>query len=347
TDAHDNPVINVDDKGYIWIFSSSHGTGRPSYISRSEKPRDIRSFVLVWTGNFSYPQPWFLPGQGFLFLHTYYKGGRGLNAWTSQDGANWTKRTLVSHIEMGQYQVSFRCGGKVGTAFNMHPRGKGLNWRTNLYYIETADFGKTWRTADGTTLAIPLKNEKNPALVADFRSKGRNVYMKDVNYDSQGNPIILAVTSGGYEPGPVNAPRIWTTARWTGTRWEVNEGFHSDNNYDTGPLYVETDTTWRVIAPTETGPQPGNPGGEIAMWLTKDAGRVWEKVRQMTVDSDFNHTYVRRPVDAQPDFYGIWADGHGRRPSKSRLYYCNRQGDVFRMPETMNTPLVKARKVGR
>jgi hypothetical protein len=34
-DAHDNPVINLDDRGYIWIFSSSHGTARPSYISRS------------------------------------------------------------------------------------------------------------------------------------------------------------------------------------------------------------------------------------------------------------------------------------------------------------------------
>jgi hypothetical protein len=25
TDAHDNPVISIDDKGYIWIFSTAHG----------------------------------------------------------------------------------------------------------------------------------------------------------------------------------------------------------------------------------------------------------------------------------------------------------------------------------
>src|SRR5882757_10472319 len=31
-DAHDNPVIQVDKDGYIWIFSTSHGTGRPSFI---------------------------------------------------------------------------------------------------------------------------------------------------------------------------------------------------------------------------------------------------------------------------------------------------------------------------
>ena len=287
-----------------------------------------------------------MPGRGFLFLHTYYAGGRGLNCWTSQDGRTWTERRLLSHIEMGQYQVSFRWNTKVGTAFNMHPEGKGLNWRTNLYYMESKDFGETWQAADGTALELPLRESDNPALVAEFQSKGRNVYMKDVSYDSAGRPIVLVVTSGGYAAGPANDPRTWTTARWTGSQWEIREAFHSDNNYDTGPLYVETDTTWRIVGPTQTGPQPYNPGGEIAMWLTEDAGAHWRMVKQMTANSDFNHTYVRRPVDAHPDFYGLWADGHGRKPSKSRLYYCNREGDVFQLPETMDTPTAKARKVG-
>jgi hypothetical protein len=309
------------------------------------EPYDIDRFELVWTGNYSYPQPWFIPEKGFLFLHTYYKGGRGLNTWTSPDGANWTPRRLISHIEMGQYQVSFPCGGKVGTAFNMHPAGKGLNWRTNLYYMETADFGATWTNVEGTQLELPLTTAANPALVADFKSKNRNVYLKDVNYDSHGRPIILVVTSGGYESGPKNDPRTWTTARWTGHEWEVREGFSSDNNYDTGPLYVESDTTWRVIAPTQTGPQPYNPGGEIAMWLTEDAGAHWRMVRQMTSGSERNHTYVRRPVNAQPDFYALWADGHGRQPSISRLYYGNRDGDVFLLPEETDAPWVRATRV--
>ncbi len=30
---------------------------------------------------------------------------------------------------------------------------------------------------------------------------------------------------------------------------------------------------WRIIGPTETGPQPFNPGGEIAMWTSRDQGR--------------------------------------------------------------------------
>ena len=36
SDAHDNPVLAVDDAGYIWIFSTSHGRSRPSFVHRSK-----------------------------------------------------------------------------------------------------------------------------------------------------------------------------------------------------------------------------------------------------------------------------------------------------------------------
>src|SRR5688500_18093987 len=66
-DAHDNPTLSIDGKGHLWIFSSSHGTSRPSYIHRSRKPYSINDFELMETTNFSYTQPWFLPGEGFIF----------------------------------------------------------------------------------------------------------------------------------------------------------------------------------------------------------------------------------------------------------------------------------------
>ena len=73
------------------------------------------------------------------------------------------------------------------------------------------------------------------------------------------------------------------------------------------------------------------------MWVSKDEGATWRKVRQLTAGSEFNHTYCRRPVDAHPGFYAFWADGHGRQPSESRLYFCDRQGNVFRLPPQMTT----------
>jgi len=211
-----------------------------------------------------------------------------------------------------------------------------LNWRSNLYYVETRDRGRTWHNVRGQPLELPLTTRDSPALVWNYQAENRNVYLKDIRFDPDGHPVILYLTSGGYESGPKNAPRIWTTARWTGTRWEIRPATRSDNNYDTGSLYLEADGAWRIIGPTETGPQPYNPGGEVAMWLSRDQGQTWAKQRQMTMGSTRNHTYVRRPVDAHPDFYGLWADGHGRQPSESWLYFCNQQGDVFRLPRHMD-----------
>lgn len=347
-DAHDNPVINLDDKGYVWIFSSSHGRGRPSYISRSVTPYDIEAFQLMWTGNYSYPQPMYYPGKGFLFIHTWYVAGRGNYVMTSNpDGTEWSARKQTAYFEDGHYQISGTWKNKkTGIAFNQHPKGKGLNWRTNVYYMETDDFGATFKNVQGETLKTPLTNKVNAALVLEYESKGRNCYIKDVQFDSKGHPVILFVLSKGYESGPANGPREWRLVRWTGAEWEEQfTGIASGNNYDTGPVYVESDTTWRIIGPTQLGPQPYNPGGEIAMWLTEDAGATWRMVRQLTRNSEMNHTYVRRPVNVHPDFYGFWADGHGRKPSESHLYFCNQTGDVFRLPQFMSGDFAEPEKV--
>ncbi len=348
TDAHDNPVLCIDDDGYIWIFSSSHGTGRPSYISRSAAPCSIDHFDLVWKGNYSYPQPSYVPQHGFLLMHTHYTKGRTNCFMKSPDGVHWSERVFLSRIDHGHYQVSRSWEGKkVGAAFNYHPKGKGLNWRTNLYYMESDDFAETWKAADGSAITPLITKVQNPALVCDYESRGLNVYLKDINFDADGRPVILYITSKGYEPGPENMPRTWTTARWTGKAWEIRgKGIVSDNNYDTGSLYLEPDGTWRIIGPTHTGPQPYNPGGEVAMWTSRDKGATWRCEKVMTSKSPFNHTYVRRPVHAHPDFYAFWADGHGRKPSASRLYFCNRQGEVFRLPVVMTGKSALPERIG-
>jgi len=348
SDAHDNPVISVDDEGYIWIFSTSHGTSRPSYIHRSLKPYDVDQFRLfdvtkiqdgreVPMTNFSYMQPWHLESRGFaaFFTRYNYPAARTICFMTSPDGVKWSKWQRLAAIDKGHYQISAAGKTKAGSAFNYHPHPKGLNWRTNLYYMETDDLGKTWRSVDGRELTLPLTAPKNAALVHDYEKESLNVYLKDIRYDERERPVILFITSKGYQSGPKNDPRTWTTARWTGEKWQIRPAFFSDNNYDMGSLYLEGDGTWRVIGPTETGPQPYNPGGEIAMWTSKDSERTWKKVRQLTNNSERNHTYARRPVNAHPDFYAIWADGHGRKPSLSVLYFCDKRGNTYVLPREM------------
>ncbi|MGH9848004.1 MAG: BNR-4 repeat-containing protein [Blastocatellia bacterium] len=344
-DAHDNPVLTIDARGYVWVFSNSHGVERPSYVHRGTKPYSIDSFERVLTTNFSYGQIWNLPAHGFLFLHTRYSkdSHRRLFWMTSADGRQWDEPRMLAHIAEGDYQISWAHGNVVGTAFDYHPDraghgsvDRGLNARTNLYYLETPDGGKTWRTAAGQSVATPLTTAQNAALVHDYQSEGLLVYLKDVNFDEQGRPVILYLTSRGYQSGPANHPRTWRTARWTGRAWEIRTAFTSDNNYDHGSLYLEPGGVWRIIAPALPGPQRFNPGGEAAMWVSKDRGASWQLAKQLTTHSARNHSYVRRPVNAHPDFYALWADGDARRPSASALYFTNQNGDyVRRLPTSM------------
>lgn len=344
-DAHDNPVLSMDDAGALWIFSSSHGTARPSFLWKSARPYEIDRFENVLVTNFSYTQPWYLPERGFLFLQTLYRGGRKLHFQTSADGVTWSEPSLYAAIDQGHYQVSWCDGKKVACAFNYHPSPHGLNWRTNLYYMETADMGKTWRNVRGEAMGLPLTDARNAALVRDYEAEGLKVYVQDLNFDAAGRPAVLYTTSKGYESGPANDPRTWTTAAWNGSDWEIRGTIRSDNNYDMGSIYLERDDLWRIIGPTEPGPQAYNTGGEIAMWTSADRGVTWKKLRQMTAGSRYNHGYCRRPIGAHPDFYAIWADGHGREPSESRLYFCDRDGNVSLLPQTMTGEFARPERV--
>ncbi len=70
-----------------------------------------------------------------------------------------------------------------------------------------------------------------------------------------------------------------------------------------------------------------------------------DKVKQVTSGSLLNHNYARRPVNAHDHFYAFWADGHGRQPSASSLYFCNKAGDVFRLPERRTEEFVQPERV--
>lgn len=343
-DAHDNPTISIDAEGRIWIFSSAHGTARPSYVHRSSKPYSVEEFELIETTNFSYTQPWYFAGRGFLFLHTLYSKGRGLYSKTSIDGVRWSAPQKLAFALQGHYQISWPWGNKLGTAFDVHPPPLGLNERTNLYYMETADFGRTWKTVDGRSVELPLAAEKNPALVRDYRSEKLLVYLKDLNYDSMGRPAIVYLTSKGYESGPKSGPRLLTVARWTGNRWRYSKLGETDHNYDHGSLYIE-DGRWRFIGPTGAGPQPYGTGGEVEEWVSSDDGVTWNRSRALTAGSRFNHTYVRRPLNAHPDFYALWADGDAFGESESRLYFANRKGEVFRLPALMRADYERPERV--
>lgn len=334
-DPHDNPSLCIDQQGHVWVFVSGRGRSRPGFIYRSAEPYSVNQFELISEREFTYPQPRWIEGEGFLHLFTKYTKGRELYWSTSPDGRGWSTDQKFAGLG-GSYQTSHQIDRRVITAFNMHPDGN-VDRRTSLYFLQTDDRGDTWRNAQNDRVEVPLVEKVNAALVRDYQQEDRLVYIHDLDLDRQGHPVILYTTSAHHQPGPEGDPRWWTVARYDGEEWSYTNVTRANHNYSTGALYIEPSGTRRIIGPTELGPQPVGSGGEIGLWISQDEGESWRKERDVTESSEFNHNYVRRPMHAHPDFYAFWADGNPNRLSPSHLYFADRDGKhVRRLPYDMD-----------
>ncbi len=346
-DPHDDPSIMIDDDGFIWVFVSGRGRKRMGFKYKSTQPYSIDAFELISTEEMTYPQPWYIPGQGYFHFFTKYTGVRELYFETSKDGKDWTDDRKLSSIKgpdmqkSGHYQVSNHLGSKLGTFFNWHPNGI-VDKRTNLYYLQSEDFGRTWTSVDGQKLPVPLTDLDVAARVVNhFTQDKKNVYLKDMQFDRHGYPVCLYITSGGHEPGPANNPREWRVTAWKGNSWKTSIITTSDHNYDMGSLWIDGDR-WMVIGPTQDGPQLHGGGGEVVQWLSKDGGLSWKEKKKVTRKSNLNHNYVRRVVNGNKRFQYFWADGNPDSLSISHIYFGNHRGNFWQLPYQMNEKQAKA-----
>jgi hypothetical protein len=281
-----------------------------------------------------------------MHLFTIYQPGRELFFRTSADGLSWSPKRQLADMD-GHYQVSWRSGNKIGTMFNRHPGGK-VDERTDLFYIQTTDFGATWTTVDGTALKLPLADRDTPARVFDGVAADKLVYLHDLNFDRDGNPVLFYTTASNasgaaHQPGPFAEPRRWVVSHWNGKSWDTREmpvsataGSTVTHNYDTGCIHIEGGL-WRVIGPS--GAPSVDPavnaerfwgqGGEIEVWESTDMGANWRKVHQTTRNSARNHGYVRRTWAAADRFATFWADGNPDRLTESHLYFGNKDGTRY------------------
>ena len=341
-DPHDNPSLSIDENGYIWVFVSGRNTSRPGFIFKSIQPYNIDGFEKILEDEITYPQPWHIPGKGFMHLFTRYTNGRELYWSISQDGLEWTNAQKIAGFG-GHYQISVAHDAKVYTVFNYHPGGN-VDKRTNIYLMQTADMGKTWQNMDNQILPIPLDKVANASLVHDYQLTKQLVYLQDINIDENGQPVILALISKDHRPGPEGNPREWIIWKRKNGSWHETKVTESTHNYDMGSLYIEKEK-WTIIGPTEPGPQHWGTGGEMVLWESRDSGETWQKTKSLTTKSQFNHSYARRPLHANKDFYAFWADGHADTLSPSRLYFVNRKGDVRQLPYQMASEKIKPQKL--
>jgi hypothetical protein len=353
SDNHKNITLTIDDDGYLWVFGNSHGNGGTGNLYKSDQPNSIANFneiplPSVFNNNagspkLAYSNAFYQSGNGLIAIYNSYDDGRAVHVATSPNGTTWADQKLFD-TEDGHYTLARQNGNTIGVSADYHRNGS-LDNRTNLYYVQTTDFGQTWTNAAGTSLTTPLTVRNNPALVHDYFAENKLVYMKDIDYDATGNPILLYLTvsdaSGdGHLPGPQVGARTIHTAHWTGGAWQIRDVMTTDHNYDHGELSIEADGTWRLTGAFIDGPQQFGTGGELGVWTSQNQGTSWQLAYQLTQNSQYNQTYVRLPVNAHDDFAAYWADGNAFSQSASRLYFSTKNGEVYRMPTQFTSDFV-------
>ena len=140
----------------------------------------------------AYSNAFYVSGSGLMLVYNEYDDGRAAHVATSPDGISWTEKELLD-TEQGHYTVARQNGSTIGVTADYHRDGN-LDHRTNLYYLQTNNFGQTWTNVSGSPLPVPLTTRNNAALVHDYYAENQLVYMKDIDYDAAGKPILLYLT---------------------------------------------------------------------------------------------------------------------------------------------------------
>jgi len=218
---YDNASISIDHGGYIWIFVSGWSRTRPGLIFRSSSPYSIETFDKIKECEMIAPQPWWVENNGFLLMFSKLAKGPELYFSSSIDGRNWSDSRKLAGAG-GHSLVSELYGNKIVTVFNYNPGGDMYN-QTNLYLLQTEDLGRTWKTIDNKTVEIPVTDVKSDALVKDYEAEGKLVFISDLNFDKNGNPVILINVSRDYKPGPDGGPREWMIVHRKANKWNFSK----------------------------------------------------------------------------------------------------------------------------
>ena len=344
-DPHDNPSLCIDPQGLYWVFVERPGASAAGlHLPQHASPTASTQFELICEREITYPQPRWIEGQGFLHLFTKY---------------TQRPRTLLEHqprrqdLDAGPEVRRHRAGitrPATSAATACSPPSTCTPAATSTSEpISTSSRPTTWAALGETSAGERSKcrlvepDEPRPgARLPGREAAGLHPRPGPRSPRPAGDPLHhrppvssparKAIRAGG----PLRIGRA--------TAGSIAEVTRANHNYSTGSLYIE-DGQWRIIGPTERGPQPIGAGGEVAIWASTDEGKTWAKERDVTRDSPMNHNYVRRPVNAHPDFYAFWADGNPDKFSPSRLYFTNRAGDkVWQLPYDMQSDFARPEK---
>ena len=272
-DAHGNPSICIDQRGYLHVFYGCHRG--PLLHARSSQPNNISNWVELSppTDRATYPQTISMT-DGTIFL--LYRAGGHTAPWcvrTSQDfGDTWSAAEKVIEMRLDPpdpYAAAYAtiCPGIDGKSVhvfwvhkddNMQRANQGIEhpWRSlalpglheavyryNMYYAKRSATG-IWHTASGDAAKLPISKAfaDSFCLVHDSRDELTNIGAGYISAD--GRPFTRFVQGRGDWKKALEGDRTWNTlyAMLDNGQWRVTSEVPADWPTDTRTLALTKGT---------------------------------------------------------------------------------------------------------
>lgn len=324
-DAHRNPTLLIDEQGFLYVFYGAHGDVTHVVKSVESYRIDRWRTMVDFDQRNTYPQPWqlrsaelFVSFRGMIGW-AFRRSTDGGQSWLPAEGFIHFPRCAIYAItiaETGSYPRRVHIAwSKLGGGTPEEVATKHV-WarRYNVYYACSDDAGVTWKRSDGTTYRLPIDETQAEKL---YDSGEHGVWLKDIQLDPQGKPLILFVDS----ECRTYAGR-WKIARQE-AGWQIADMAPSDHMYDDGAMVIRGEKDYWIYAPTGVS-QPHEDGGEIEAWQSTDRGATWTRIAPLTTNSPFSHNNAKTVLGGAPDFRVFWSYGDSVAPPRSRavdLYY--------------------------
>jgi hypothetical protein len=254
-DAHGNPSICIDRRGYIHVFYGCHG--RAMRHTRSSKAYDI----TAWQEQ-SAPTPWATYPQSMRManndINLFYRAGGHKQPWSlrisADDGQSWSEpqKIIEMRLEPRDPLAAAYCsfhpgsGGKTVHCFWVHKddnaarvkgnkkhpwrplKYKGLHeavYRYNMYYIYR-DAEGIWRNISGDKVKLPVSKAlaDKKCLVFDSGDEFTNTGFPAV--DTKDRPYVrFRYGVGDWKKGTIIVPWRSKFAHYDydSDKWHVTE----------------------------------------------------------------------------------------------------------------------------
>jgi len=277
-DGHRYPIVYHDNLGHVHVFYGAHQ--QPLRHARSDSPDATTSWTLATPiATFvTYPQIVSTTEGTFYLIHR----NASTDSWMRKSTNNmntWTDGTVVTRSDSGNllYDLSYPFGVTLGTnsgtqaihIFGSFRMFSDANTKgRDPWYLKSLDGGTTWKTANGTTLSVPIGPSE---IGSPYRGKA---YEFSGCIDSRGNPHLFFNIE---RPGTTSShgdPYVLMHAYHNGTTWSTFRVSDSSQNtnwgyrcaYDGARIWLGWDATTSTYNITT-----GSTIGDLKQYLSSSA----------------------------------------------------------------------------